>query len=324
MAELALKIGRGADYEEGDIVDAFNRLRIRRVHAEMICHVRHAGFTPQGLRPDGLARAMHEICLQYRFERVSRNEIERVEIASGERKQFSSLHWVSEGWLRRQGIERDQLPRRYNDRLRRYERLYAAHPNAEGEYIEVEEYLAHQLRHKQHAIFGRRGAEVWYGGREDVSDAKLDLVWQEIETRTPLREIDFRQWPAGGQDLRSFLFVAVDEFDDETLREWVTPLYAPLLQTMAEDDDSAVGVVGKQRRIVQKRRYRVPFRTDLGLSARRLAEIDDPATSVDLRDERVYVWSDFVELKLAPVDAEPVAEDFSGEEASAQEEALLV
>lgn len=44
MAELVLKIGDGANYEDRDVLAAFNRRRIRCCHAEMICRPRLGGI----------------------------------------------------------------------------------------------------------------------------------------------------------------------------------------------------------------------------------------------------------------------------------------
>lgn len=93
MPELVLKVGSvspdPAHYQDGDVLCAFNRRRIRACHAEMICHPDKAGFTKAGLRPFGtgqLAWHWYEATHEYRFERVSQTEVERVTLLTGARE----------------------------------------------------------------------------------------------------------------------------------------------------------------------------------------------------------------------------------------------
>jgi len=75
MPELALKIGDSATYEDGDIVDAFNARRIRRVHAEMLCHPK---------RNRALAEVFAGETREYKFERVSNTEVRRTNLLTNE------------------------------------------------------------------------------------------------------------------------------------------------------------------------------------------------------------------------------------------------
>lgn len=91
MAELLLKIGDGAGYQDGDVLCAFNRRRIRCVHVEHLCHVDHAGFNRDGLRPAGsLPQVLRHNTCQYLFRRVSETTIERHNLWSGEVDVFGS------------------------------------------------------------------------------------------------------------------------------------------------------------------------------------------------------------------------------------------
>ncbi len=95
ISELILKIGdqqtaSGLGFEDGDVICAFNRRRIRQVHAEGICHVRRAPRNGSGLiRLDAVIRDWYEATHQYRNERVSRTEVLRTEIATGTQEVFS-------------------------------------------------------------------------------------------------------------------------------------------------------------------------------------------------------------------------------------------
>lgn len=82
MAELLLKVGPGAGYEDGDVLCAFNRRRIRCVHAERLCKL--DGYNSDGLRHIGsLGQSLRENIHQYKFQRVTANTIERVNLFDG-------------------------------------------------------------------------------------------------------------------------------------------------------------------------------------------------------------------------------------------------
>ena len=84
MAEILIKIGDGSAYADGDLLCAFNRRRIRCCHAQGICHPDLMPFNENGLRPpDCVMKRLHEETYQYKFTRISRTRIERLEIATG-------------------------------------------------------------------------------------------------------------------------------------------------------------------------------------------------------------------------------------------------
>ena len=209
MAELALKIGAGANYQDGDILAAFNSRRIRSVHAQHICHVKNAGGGRGVLRDNAhVARDWFEHTHQYRFERVSRTEIKRIVLAD-----------LSE-------VVISGTPILIDDRM---------------QHMDVPLYIAKRLAYERHKMFGSPGTEVWYGGRKDMSSPKLTLVWNAIETKTAFREVNFLLWPAGRLDFKSHLFVTVDDFDETVATDLVS---AKLDLT---DPDNPI-VVKKRRR----------------------------------------------------------------------------
>ena len=183
MAELLLKIGTDAPdpaYQDGDILCAFNERRMLCCHAEMICHPRLAALTRDGLRDNGsLARTMLDTVCQYRFERLSRDEIERVDLVTGDRERFGRT------------------------------------PNERGEQMDVDQFVKRRLRHDAHRIFGVPGREVWYGGTIDWSPPKVAAVWDAIEVRSALRRVDHRHWPFTRQERLSFLPIKTDDFNDD-------------------------------------------------------------------------------------------------------------
>ncbi len=193
MAGLALKVGAVSSnpqhYQDGDILAAFNRRRIRCVHAQHICHVKNAGGGVGVHRILGhVSQDFFEKTLQYRFERVNRNQVRRVTLSTLDEVIIDSMPSLIDGKM---------------------------------QHMEVDEYIVRRLTHARHRIFGTTGGEVWYGGRTDVSHTSLDLVWEAIEAKTPHLETSFTEWPAGSQDLKSHLFVKIDEFTEDESSELV-------------------------------------------------------------------------------------------------------
>ena len=240
MAELVIKIGSVSPdpkhYQDGDILAAFNSRFIRCVHAQHICHVKQAGGGIGALRDNAhVARDWFEHTHQYRFERVSRTEIKRILLADLTEVIFDGMPKLVDGKM---------------------------------QHMDVELYVNRRMLHNGHKMFGTTGAEVWYGGRTDVSDAKLTLVWNAIETKTPHLEANFPLWPAGSKDLISHLFVTVDDFNEAEASDLVS---SELDFTDPEDI-----------RIVKKRRRHIVWRDVI--ETKEYAAIEDKTVSVDLRE----------------------------------------
>lgn len=91
MAELLIKIGDGANYSDGDVLCAFSDRAITCVHAQHICHHKRAKRNQSGLLVrDSLTAAFMDRVSQYRFERVSATEIERILLTDGTRERFGA------------------------------------------------------------------------------------------------------------------------------------------------------------------------------------------------------------------------------------------
>lgn len=183
MAEIVLKIGVGSRYEDGDVLEGFNTRRIRGVHAEHLTSVRESGFTRDGLRPeDCLARKAQGVVYEYRFIRVSQHTVAR-----------ETLEPASE-----RVVEYDIIPQKELDAV---------------------EFLERRLRSPNHRIFGEPGREFWFGGRQLLTSHAVEAVWDEIEANTDERRTHSRYelWPAQEQDLKSFLWVPTEDFDEDDL-----------------------------------------------------------------------------------------------------------
>lgn len=220
MAEIIIKIGEGSNYQDGDILCAFNRRIIRCCHAEHICHPWKAGLTAECLRPgDSPAEWFEAITSQYKFERISKTEVRRTDMTT------------------------DNKP--------------TIHGPVGKEHIDVEEFLKRRRKAKapdggpKLAIYGTLGAERWYGGRRDVSNAKLDAIWTKIEELTERREdeTEFSLWPFGFLDIRHHLAVRVEEFTDTEANAMV----ASLVDDKQVDDNGSPIVVAKRKMQVKWR-----------------------------------------------------------------------
>lgn len=240
MVELVIKIGSvSADpksYQDGDILAAFNSRRIRCVHAMHICHPVNAGGGGRAHRDSShVARDFYELTHQYRFERISRTEAKRINLTTLEEVVF-------------------------DDRLKIV--------NGENFATDVPLFIERRLKHSQHAIFGTPGAEIWYGGKKDFSNAKLDLVWNAIEAKTAFREIDFSLWPAGTTDCQVHLFVTCDNFSDDEAENLTASEYN------LKDPDNPV--------LVRKRSRYIDWRS-IFTKVSDQRKIEDKTVSFDLR-----------------------------------------
>jgi hypothetical protein len=172
-------------------------------------------------------------------------------------------------------VSRDWMERTYQYRFTRVsatevERLDLATMGVEvfgPPHIDISQFLALRLAHPQHRIFGASGAEVWYGGRQDLSLTALAAVWSAIETKTPLREADHSLWPLSDVERMRFAALGVVDFDDVQRVD---------LERPGED--------GGPGRPALARLYSVDYRAIL--TAAEIAAIEDPTQAVDLRTAR--------------------------------------
>ena len=218
MAELLLKIGTGSNYEDGDILCATNWRAIRCEHASRICDRYKRDYRQADglIRIGSLAERWFRHTHQYRYERVSRTQIRRVNQWTGSEVIYGS--------------------KPIDD------------PDRPGTMIHchVEEFFARRLQHNRHVVCGAKGSEVYYSGLQDYSHAKLNLVWADIETQTGLRDVQFPHVPLSQVQLKRFLVLPVDDFDDVTASELTSSLVAdPNLENPT---------------VLKKRKYRVDWR----------------------------------------------------------------
>jgi len=134
--------------------------------------------------------------------------------------------------------------------------------NSAGEYMHVQLYIERRMKQLNHGIFGARGAAVWFGGKTVATTANLNSVWDYVELNSAIVRTDYTKAPAGRLDLQHMFNLTVDYFSDENSKRYI-------------DSDST-----------RKRLRRVNYRALV--SAETLALIDNPAISVDTRDNSPF------------------------------------
>lgn len=245
---LLLKIGTvGPDpaYQDGDIVIAQNRRRVRHIHADELCHPRLAERGAGArISLDSLARRMNDELYQYRNERIGPLTIARYNLFAGGDPDIITA------------------------------------PD-----IDVPAFVARRLAvgPTQQKIFGAEGAEVWYGGHMRLTNADLDRVWAKIEEHSAHRESNFGDRPLGPVEARTMLAVRVDDFDDDE---------AAALVSSVIDDTDPENIVR-----VRKRARKVNWKQLPGMSAQRIAQIEDRQQAVDIRAERKHPRGLYIALK---------------------------
>ena len=221
MAEWAIKIGDSKTpgrYQDGDVVDVFNRRRTRLCHADMICHPRVNGKKVGGQL--GTAYPLLEKYLQrqhrYKWERVSRTEVKRTNLWVGGEIVYGAtpiedpdrpghiIHCDAE--------EHFSFRNRGFPHLMGWDRAEIHSQFVAGDITRVERnYWLAYFDHNAGAlpIFGADGAEVEYGDRMKRDAATTELIWDDIETDTPLRRVDHDMMPLGEEAAPALLALAL-------------------------------------------------------------------------------------------------------------------
>lgn len=264
MAELVLKIDDGANFEDGDVLAVFNAHRIRTVHAEHLCFPHSPGGRLIGMDGNGIMPPGHvgqdwleEVC-EYRFERLSPTEGRIVRLSDLAEIRFqSNVPFVQ----------------------------------FDGRTVAMD--IALCVRRKREAqqfpVFGTYGREIWYGGREDRSDAKMLKVWQKIQQKLGKNHTDpeFKYWPAGDQDLKSHLFIPIEDVDDVESEDLIASLF---------DDPTANEPVMLKKRETKAKDWK-QLCPHLGLTEE---EVKDKTKTKDKRDKPPLKVKQITEKKPKP------------------------
>ncbi len=202
MAELVLKVGDSLNpkgYEDGDIMLAFNDRRILHVHSEHACSPRlHPDRSPRegGFRllvRGTLFEDFSAITHRYRFERISRREVRRVDLITLDEEILSDVPRLLDG---------------------------------KTLHINVALWIERRLKSDRHKIFGTAGAEVWYSkSRKAGPDLlSLDNLWLRIESETPQLKSEHTHYPMSPVLLAKHLHIAHEDFDNDKQIELTEPI----------------------------------------------------------------------------------------------------
>lgn len=193
-----------------------------------------------------------------------------VEAFSEERVLRMYAEQLCVGWLREEYLKATSryvfqrvgsFVERYDQNLGETEVLGVV-PNAKGEYINVEQFLA-----RKRELFGSKGSERWYGGN---SGASYGAIWDQIEALSASRRANYHDWPLSDTEKRHFLPISccgTGELSHGTACSRLESIYS--------GEDNQV--------ILNKRRWRVPYwdlTESLGVS---VADVRNSDTIVDLR-----------------------------------------
>lgn len=172
----------GDGFKSGDIISALSNRRILWVQAQHICRpwIMNPYDNMTGIRRpvDSLLYKWYECTHQYKFVRIHKNWIRRIDLINNTWEIFGPL------------------------------------PNEKGEYIYPDQFIENRLKHHRHRIFGEKENEVWFGGRVDNLMNGVEKVWTMIETHTNYSRNQFQWWPFGKQDKISHLCIHVDSLND--------------------------------------------------------------------------------------------------------------
>ena len=173
--ELIVKIqsaGSIPSYQDGDVVQAMSLDRIYVAHAEMICNVSNFGFNTNGTRDlNTLLEKFEQATKTYKFERLNSNDVRRTNLITSEEDILNTI------------------------------------PNADGEAINVYQYISRRLKNPRHKIFGPSGGEVWYGKMRNDAPVFVPVAWNHIETESDNLKDNHNSWPFTDLEKRHFICI---------------------------------------------------------------------------------------------------------------------
>ena len=259
--ELVLKINSSGasqtQYQDGDIIEAFSNTRIHFCHAEMICHHDNFAFNGDGLRDHGtLLEKLLQNTSKYKFVRLNPTEVKRINLLSLEESIISST------------------------------------PNADGEYMNVPQFVQRRVAHPKHRIFGTVDSEVWYGGNSSRDRTTCDALWNDIETHSDNLQADHSHWPLSPAEKTRCLPLNCVGWDGENslVREissgTASERCGAATREVVDPEDSGEMIT----ETIAKRKWQVPYwdlSTELGIiidDVRDLSKIVDARSDAPVED----------------------------------------
>lgn len=186
MAELLLKVDEGANYADGDCLCAFSDRHIRCAHAEMICHPKRSQRSPRGMLVKGsLAWHWMRRTREFRFERLSKTEMVRINQATNERVRFGPESIDLRLYLKRRRENKD-----------------------------------HQLFTDGQTVVWFGGRSDFSAVRINTIWEQIDK-----QTPWNLTRQRFQLWPMGRLDIRHHLAIRSEAITEKQVRDFTEPLY---------------------------------------------------------------------------------------------------
>ena len=199
-----------ADFEQGDIVHAFNQKRLLKVYAEIITNPKTAPRNQDTLiEPNSLLDIYLQNTKQYKFERISETEIRKTNLETNQTDILSNT------------------------------------PNQNREAMDVQLFINRRLKSNTHQLFGTKGHEYWYGGKDITTTEKLIIIWDRIETRTEYKRADATAEKLISPNEKDYELIPVEDFTDEQKGELESPL--------TDDTDP------ENPKTLKQRKYKVDF-----------------------------------------------------------------
>lgn len=239
------------NYRRGDIMSAVPYVQCRKDAADVHCFKRDARtrrfarINAQGfLDQTDVLVDYGNACCEFRFERVSRFELEKVRLSDGARIRF------------RDGVIADDF-------------------DGQAVVMHVQEFFYRQIttllrpNARGKPMFGTDPHKLWYfGGTETYENPNLDTVWSAVASKLQVSEP--ADLVAEFSDYRKTVAIPVDDFDHQTAADLMASQYGPV-------DRSG------NREMVAKRNCYCDYRLNLGLTVATVQNIEDKTKAVDLR-----------------------------------------
>lgn len=223
--------------------------------SEIYCFVRTTGTFEDG-----------DVLAAFTVDRAGNNEIEKLANPRNEfpaAREYRSRNDLREEFLKRHCKFRfERRSRNVADRINI--RTGATQPFSLNS--KLAQFIRKMLERGGHDVYGARGREIWYKERRRPTARERREIADIIKVRTG---VDPRtaKWPAGVQDLKSYIAIPMEPFSEAQADMWVESLWD------RTNPDEPV--------LLQKRQYGVDWRASL--TPEQQAQVMDPNISVDLR-----------------------------------------
>lgn len=193
---IQVKIGSTGTYEDGDIIDIHNSNETLFKQAEQVTHPNKMPRKANGNLEEGnLLQDFYEESYQYKFERISANEVRRT-------KRFNDV--PTEAGVTYEPVNEVSI--------------ISNIPNAKGEVLHVDDFV----RKNQIIVFGETGSEYWYGGVIKTDNATVNNVWDNIETKSPEKRNPV--WQFSDTEKKHSAIIKVADMTANEVQELMKPL----------------------------------------------------------------------------------------------------